>query len=84
MRKQGTHRHALAWVMVLLALDGLGACKDDEERPAHHQPAIPGNTRIDSFEEAKKLAPQVYVGHARDFYCDCPYVEKTMDLAACG
>jgi deoxyribonuclease-1 len=74
----------LAWVLVLLALGGLGACKGDEERPAHHQPAIPGNTHIDSFEEAKKLALQVYVGHERDFYCDCPYTGKVMDLASCG
>jgi deoxyribonuclease-1 len=82
MRRES--RRTLAWVLVLLALGGLDACKDDGERPAHHQPVIPGNTRIDSFEEAKRLAPQVYVGHERDFYCDCPYHEKAMDLATCG
>jgi hypothetical protein len=51
MRQQGTHRHALAWVLVLLALGGLGACQDEGERPAHHPLAIPGNTTIDSFEK---------------------------------
>jgi deoxyribonuclease-1 len=42
------------------------------------------NTRIDSFEAAKKLAPQIYADHPEEFYCGCRYSGTAVDLASCG
>ena len=36
-------------------------------------PAFAQNTRIDSFNHAKKLLPQVFAGHEITFYCGCSY-----------
>jgi deoxyribonuclease I len=42
------------------------------------------NTRIDSFEMAKKVVPQVYTDHNVTFYCGCSYNGKTVDITSCG
>lgn len=62
-----------------------------ETPPAPVAPAvekIAGNTTIKSFKRAKKLAPHVFVGHERTFYCGCAYDEAKkkdhVDPASCG
>jgi endonuclease I len=42
------------------------------------------NTRIDSFEAAKKLAPQIYADREEEFYCGCRYHGKDVDITSCG
>ena len=42
------------------------------------------NTRIDSFEVAKKLAPQISADHLEEFYCGCRFSGTQVDLASCG
>lgn len=42
------------------------------------------NTRVESFNKAKKLAAQVYVGHEKTLYCGCAYSGAKIDLASCG
>jgi deoxyribonuclease I len=42
------------------------------------------NTRIDSFEAAKKVAPQIYADHQEEFYCGCRYSGKDVDITSCG
>ena len=46
--------------------------------------ALAQNTTIQSFSKAKKLAVQVYAGHAITFYCGCKYTGKVIDHASCG
>lgn len=41
-----------------------------------------GNTRIDSFNEAKKKAAVIFAGQT-EFYCGCRYSEQEVDLASC-
>jgi deoxyribonuclease I len=47
-------------------------------------PVAAQNTRIDSFEAAKKLAPQIYADHPEEFYCGCRYHGKDVDITSCG
>ena len=47
-------------------------------------PAFAQNTTIDSFNRAKKLMAQVYVGHETEFYCGCTYAGNEIELASCG
>jgi len=47
-------------------------------------PAFAQNTRIDSFNRAKKLLTQVFAGHAIEFYCECSHAGSEVDLASCG
>jgi deoxyribonuclease I len=47
-------------------------------------PAAAQNTRIDSFEAARKLAPQIYADRQEEFYCGCRYNGKDVDIASCG
>ena len=47
-------------------------------------PAFAQNTRIDSFNHAKKLLTQVFAGHAIEFYCECSHAGSEVDLASCG
>jgi len=52
----------------------------------HATPAIEtgrGNTRIDSFNEAKRKAAVIFAGQP-EFYCGCQYEGKEVDLASCG
>jgi endonuclease I len=44
-------------------------------------PTAAQNTRIDSFEQAKKLALQIYVDRPQEFYCGCGHHRITVDLA---
>lgn len=37
-----------------------------------------------NFAQAKKVLHHVYSGYEKDFYCDCPFKGKNMDLQACG
>jgi deoxyribonuclease-1 len=48
------------------------------------RPVAAQNTRIDSFEAAKKLAPQIYADHPEECYCGCRYSGNEVDLASCG
>ena len=47
-------------------------------------PLFAQNTRIDSFNHAKKLLTQVYAGHETTFYCGCTYAGSEVDVASCG
>jgi deoxyribonuclease-1 len=58
---------------------GLVLCLIAGARPSWAQ-----NTRIDSFEAAKKRAPQIYADHPEEFYCGCTYHGHAVDLASCG
>lgn len=42
------------------------------------------NTRVESFNKAKRLAAQVYAGHEKTLYCGCTYKDKKIDLESCG
>lgn len=48
----------------------------------------PGNTKIDSFNESKKLLHRVIYKeseHRKDIYCGCSYDDKKeVDFTACG
>ncbi len=43
-----------------------------------------GNTRIESFNEAKRIMRKLYVAHPFDFYCGCRYADNIIDFASCG
>jgi deoxyribonuclease-1 len=47
-------------------------------------PAVAQNTRIDSFNHAKKLLTQIFAGHETTFYCGCTYTGNEVDPASCG
>jgi len=53
-------------------------------RFAAAQEAQGGNHQIPDFSRAKALAQEIYTGHERTFYCDCPYKDKTVGLEGCG
>lgn len=46
--------------------------------------AVPGHTTIQSFNQAKNLAREVFAGHEHTFFCDCASRGTTVDLASCG
>jgi deoxyribonuclease-1 len=46
--------------------------------------AIPGNTTIQSFSRAKKLAHEVFAGHEQTLYCGCTYHGNQVDLESCA
>jgi deoxyribonuclease-1 len=75
------------------------AVRDKPEAPALAAPNAPtppnahasGNTRIATFEDAKRLLVRLYLDHSprTDIYCGCPFGEAKghglrVDLAACG
>lgn len=37
-----------------------------------------------SFNQAKKLAGQIFADHAATLYCKCHYENKDIDLSSCG
>lgn len=44
-----------------------------------------GNTRNESFAQAKKTLLELWAGHFQTFYCGCAFNEtKQIDLASCG
>jgi len=49
-----------------------------------HVEAIQGNTTIQSFNRATKLAREVFAGHEQTFYCSCRYSGNTVNLESCG
>jgi deoxyribonuclease-1 len=51
---------------------------------ASTSPIFAQNTRIESFNKAKKLMAQVLVGHETEFYCGCTYTGSEVDVASCG
>ncbi len=45
----------------------------------------PGNTRFQSFRQAKRAQSQVFSGHRVTFYCGCPYgADRKVDHEGCG
>ena len=63
----------------------------EETPPETASPAVgkvAGNTIIKSFERAKKLVSQVFVGHKITFYCGCTYDDSKkkdhVDHTSCG
>lgn len=53
---------------------------------AHAQALVTGPNDVGprNFTHAKEVLPRVYSGHENDFYCNCPFQGKEMDLQACG
>jgi deoxyribonuclease I len=47
-------------------------------------PSFAQNTRIDSFNHAKRLLARVYAGHETEFYCGCAYAGSEVNLTSCG
>jgi deoxyribonuclease-1 len=47
-------------------------------------PIFAQNTTIDSFNHAKKLLTQVFMGHETTFYCGCAYTGNEVNIASCG
>lgn len=66
----------LTFFLFLLAHDG-GLCHQTKL-------VITGNTRINSFRQAKKLATQIYTRHSWTFYCDCPFIGTKIQLNRCS
>lgn len=46
--------------------------------------AAGGNTRIHSFNKAKKLVLDIAGDEGRTLYCDCRFTAKVVDAASCG
>jgi endonuclease I len=42
--------------------------------------ALPPTT----FQQAKKTAETLFSTHAQTLYCQCPYINKKVNLIACG
>lgn len=43
-----------------------------------------GNSQIDNFGQAKKIATQIHKDHPESIYCPCQYKGKSFDLRTCG
>jgi deoxyribonuclease I len=74
----------VASVVVALALLVVALTDAGVSHTGGRAEAIQGNTTIQSFHKAKTLAREVFAGHERTFYCDCPYSGTTGDLTSCG
>ena len=45
---------------------------------------VSGNSKVKSFNRAKRLLPDIFTGHEETFYCGCTYDKKVVDLASCN
>lgn len=57
-----------------------------EEKPPQNntvQSQNSGNQSISNFSQAKKKLPLVFKDMQYTFYCDCPYQNQQVDIAAC-
>ena len=62
----------------MIIISACGKTSSDRE-------ASPRNTKIESFNKAKRLAADIYRDQRRDFYCDCPFgANLEPKLEECG
>ena len=91
-----------SWLVVGAGCGGAGAApKTPEPEPGDDDIAVPvapegpvgasGNTRVRTFDEAKRLLATIYTEgkQSTDLYCGCTFLPRpghgfTVDLAACG